>query len=121
MRHLPFVCALIWLIATPLGVSAQEITLKILPDRYLVNDRVFVNLADAIDTTLSSRPTSVSLAACMAMPTQRVIDVMAALRGRFGGQIKMKSIHTEQPGCPQFSEPSPSGSTDNSGEFKRPR
>lgn len=121
MPRLSFVCAITCLLATPLGVWAQEVSLKILPDRYLVNERVFAALPDAIDAALSSNPTELSLEACMVMPTQRVVDVMAVLRGRFDGRLKMKSIHSEQPGCPEFSERSPSQSTDNSGEFKRLR
>lgn len=121
VRRLSFVCAITCLIATPLGVCAQEVSLKILPDRYLVNEKAFAALPDAIDAALSSKPTELSLEACMAMPTQRVVYVMAALRGRFDGRLKMKSIHSEKPGCPEFSEQPSSHSTDNSGEFKRLR
>lgn len=121
MRHLSFICAITCLLVTPLGVCTQEVSLKVLPDRYLVDARVFSALSDAIDAALSSKPTELSLEACMVMPTQRVVDVMTALRGRFDGRLKMKSIHTEQSGCPAFSERSPSQSTDDSGEIKRLR
>lgn len=62
--------------------APQVVSFKIFPEEYLVNERRFSSLPEAIAFALNQKPEEIYVAACSAMRTQRVIDAIQEQAGR---------------------------------------
>lgn len=62
-------------------------SIRITPTHYEVNELKFLTASEAVNQELDKNTTQINIRACAAMPTQRVIDLMAELRNRYKGHV----------------------------------
>ena len=87
---------------------AQERTVELLimPSAFVVDGTSFELASEAVAAAAAKQPDHISLPACAAMPTQRIIDVMTLLRGNFSGRLSMSVLGEGERGCPRFGQSS---------------
>src|SRR4051812_13053348 len=91
-------------LATSFSTAAQtqSVELLILPASFVVDGQPFASAREAVAAALAKQPVHISLPNCAAMPTQRILDVMAQLQGKFTGRLSMSVLGEGERGCPGF-------------------
>ena len=103
-RHLVASAAISLLLAacSPASPVREPVEIFVSAEAYFVDGQPFASPAEAVRVALDKTPIAISVPACSAMPTQRVIGVTSELQGKYSGRLSMSVVSGGARGCPAF-------------------